>query len=88
MLGVVLPHVGAFGNLGQQLGLEDRRRACQDGLEGRLDRLAAITPKQIGDALGAHATGGDLGIQVTPQAVGQARIAHQDPDQVGVGRAG
>ena len=84
VLGVVLPDVGAVGDLAQQLVLKRRGGARQDRLEARLDGLAAVAAEQLGHALGAHAARRDLRVQVAAQAVGQARVAHHHPHQVGI----
>ena len=69
VLGVVLPDVGAVGDLAEELTPERLGRALQDRLEARLDLLATVAAEQVGEPLGAHPAGRDLGVEIAAQAI-------------------
>jgi hypothetical protein len=64
VLGVVLPHVGAVGDLGQELAPEGLGGALENRVETGLDLLAAVALEQIAEPLGAHAAGRHLAVEV------------------------
>ena len=88
VLGVVLPDVGAVGDLGQDLATVGLGRRVEDRVERRLDRVAAVALEQLAEPARAHQAGGALGVEVGGEAVGHARVAGHDPQRRPVGHAG
>ena len=88
VLGVVLPDVGAVGDLAEDLAPVGLGRRVEDGVEGRLDGVAAVAREQLGEPAGAHQAGGALGVEVGGEAVRHPAVAGHDPQRGLVGHAG
>ena len=88
VLGVVLPDVGAVGDLAEDLAAVGLGRRVEDRVEGRLDGVAAVAGEQLGEAAGAHEAGGALGVEVGGEAVRHPAVAGHDPQRGLVGHAG
>jgi hypothetical protein len=71
VFGVILPHIRAVRDLREQLAPERLGGSIENGVEAGLHRLAAVAPEELAKPIGAHAAGGDLGVEVASQAVGQ-----------------
>jgi hypothetical protein len=88
VLGVVLPDVGAVGDLAEDLAPVGLGRRVEDGVEGRLDAVAAVPGEQLAEPARTHEARGALGVEVGGEAVRHPGVAGHDPQRSLVGHAG
>ena len=88
VLGVVLPHPRADGDLGEDLATVRRGGAVDDRVEARLHRLHAVAVEQLAQPPRAHQAGGALGVEVGGQALRHPGVAGHDRQRRPVGHAG
>ena len=57
---------------------------AEDRLEARLDLGGAVPAEERAEPRGAQPARRDLAVEVAPEAVGEPRVPHEDPDHVPV----
>ena len=87
VLGVVLPHPGADGDLTEDLAPVRRGGAVDDRVEAGLHGLDAVAVEQLAEPARAHQAGRALRVEVGGQALGHPRVAGHDRQRRPVGDA-